>query len=476
MTVVLPEIESPAGGQAKTTAWLELLKRHRLFAVVMFAAAALRVLTMLSLRPAELYWYDSFEYLKFALDPIPIRELHPGGYGLFLWALKPFHSITLVVALQHVMGLAVGLLVYAVLRRRSVHVWVAVLATIPALFDVELLHLEHAVLSDAPFTFLMVAAVAVLLWSPTISWRAGAAAGFLFALAALARTLALPVLILVLGWMAVRRVGLRPLIAATVAAAIPLVMYAGWYSSEYGQFKLVGGDGAALWARTRTFANCAVIKPPADEARLCPDGIQEDTASEYFWAGEINRPPFRAANEELARSFAIHAILAQPLDYLHDVVHDVSLSFAWPAVAHPKRLLPVYYFDETEPPSSNQPDARKIVMAYDPGWPDRHMVRPYSSFLMAYRVHLPGPLLGFILLAGAVGLFRRGRAPGARRNVLLAWGVAVTLLVFPVAVLDFDHRYVMPVLPFACLAAALAFSRPARAPGPENPAPVPTAQ
>jgi hypothetical protein len=41
---------------------------------------------------------------------------------------------------------------------------------------------------------------------------------------------------------------------------------------------------------------------------------------------------------------------------------------------------------------------------------------------------------------------------------MLPWVTAVVLLVVPIAVADFDYRYLIPALPFACLAAGLAFA------------------
>ena len=45
-----------------------------------------------------------------------------------------------------------------------------------------------------------------------------------------------------------------------------------------------------------------------------------------------------------------------------------------------------------------------------------------------------------------------------RGTSMLPWVTAVALLVFPTAIADFDYRYLIPVIPFACLAAGLAFA------------------
>ncbi|WP_230884002.1 hypothetical protein [Planomonospora sp. ID82291] len=440
------------------------LADHRLFAVVLALAAALRVVTMLGYRPAQLYWYDSFTYLDTAVHLRPSASFHPIGYPLLLRALWPLHSVEVIAAVQHMMGLAVGVMVYALLRRRSLPGWGATLATVPALFDASFLRLEHAVLSDMLFIFLIVAGLTALMWSPRLSVRAATGAGLLFAAAALTRTVALPLLLLVLFVLAVQRTGWRPLVAMALAGTVPLAAYAAWYGAHHGRFALSGADGVALWARTMTFADCAVVEPPPELAALCPNGTVVDAASEYVWApgASLNRlPGDRFSHNEAARAFALRAIAAQPLDYLREVAKDTSIAFSWAPVAHPKRVTPAFGFGHGDWPLPEQPLIGKVKREYDPDIRGLYSVRPYADFLVAYQypAYLRGPLLAAILLVGAAGALLR------RRAVPLPWSVAAILLVGPVAVLDFDHRYVLPVIPVACLAAALTLrSLPVRNP------------
>ncbi|MGH3253651.1 MAG: hypothetical protein ACRDOI_46590, partial [Trebonia sp.] len=95
-----------------------------------------------------------------------------------------------------------------------------------------------------------------------------------------------------------------------------------------------------------------------------------------------------------------------------------------------------------------------------------------------------GPLLALIFLVGLGGLFsvtarRQGkgvRSVASARTItslrlhwrprgtsMLPWVTAAVLLVFPIAVADFDYRYLIPAIPFAALAAGLAFA-PRRTP------------
>src|SRR5262249_52431468 len=61
-------------------------------------------------------------------------------------------------------------------------------------------------------------------------------------------------------------------------------------------------------------------------------------------------------------------------------------------------------------------------------------------------------LLGCPVLAG-VRRFRAGPA------WLLPWITAIALLAIPAATAEFDYRYVLPAVPLACLAAAMAAAK-----------------
>jgi len=90
-----------------------------------------------------------------------------------------------------------------------------------------------------------------------------------------------------------------------------------------------------------------------------------------------------------------------------------------------------------------------------------------------------GPLFGLIMVMGLGGLVRieglRERRPrlawSRRAGSMLPWVTGVILLVFPIATADFDYRYLLPVLPFASLAAGLAFAPARTRPAPLAPLP-----
>lgn len=351
------------------------------------------------------------------------------------------------------------MLSYVLLRRWSLPGWGASLATVPVLFDPSFVRLEHAVLSDLQVMVLVMAALLALMWRPEVSVRAAAVAGVLLALAGLTRTAAVPLIGLAALWLVLRRTPWRRTAALLLAGALPLLAYAGWYAQHHGRFALSGSDGVALWARTMTFADCSIIKPPPELAPLCPNGTVVDAASEYVWApgASLNRlPGGRFAHNDLARTFAVRAIAAQPLDYLREIVRDTSLAFTWEPVAHPKRVRPATTFPHG---SWTLPEEHALIgevrREYDPDIRGMSSVEPFGSILAAYPYpwFLHGPLFGVLLLAGALG------SAGRRRPALLPWSFAVFLLVGPVAALDFDHRYVLPAIPLACVAAALSVRR-----------------
>lgn len=490
-------------GATGVRATVRVARRNWLGCLALAGGAAIRVLTMLAFPPVIWFGGDSASYLGTGLHLVPDKS-RVGGYGVLLAILRPLHSLVAVAALQHLAGLAVALLIYLLARRYRLPAWAGTLAMLPTLFGAYQLQLEQDVVPDIGFEFLVVLALALVLWRPRrprAVWLTAAAA-FLLAVAGTFWPVGF-VLLVVLGlWLLVRwvarQIGWQPLAAAVLAGALPVAAYLAWFDAAYHQVALTDSTGAFLWARTMSFADCNVIKPPADERALCPPPplTHRLASSSYIWIPDsplLKMPGgrFSRSTDALAENFALRAIAAQPGGYATATLHDFALSFTWNRPDHPSaNIVDRYQFaDATRLWVSN--DLRTVgggtVLADQRAYTGGHSgatraVQPFAAWLVTYQryVYLHGTLLALILLAGlagiTVGLFRRerARAPGRRRfrPAVLPWLVAVVDLLAPPAITDFDLRYVVPAIPIACLAAVLAFApdtfrrRPDLAPGP----------
>jgi hypothetical protein len=462
-----------------------LWRDHRLITVAVALSLVPRLLAMMAFRPA-LFTPDSFAYLAEGAHP-NLSQWHPSGYPLFLWLLSPLHSLLLVTALQHLIGVATAVGVYALLRRWGLPAWGATLAACPTLIDSRQVALESSVLPDTWYALLLTAAVAVVLIrrvpGPVRPAPAQCAvAGALLFGAAILRGNGAPEMLALLAVLAVWRAGLRAMAAAAIAFTLPLLAYMGLFAAKYGNFALTNSDGMFLWSRTMSFADCSAIQPPASLRMLCPDRqpdpphpaspwsvpamLGSPTPAAYLWAPGAwwrrdAHPGFNATNNALALHFAFDAIRAEPAGYARTVASGVMLTFlATDRTLNVRQL----HFTQTPDVVGLDRSQRRHLENYGHVGSDTHPVEPWAYFLYLYQepVYFPGIVFGAVLAAGLAGAIRRWRRGGG--PPALPWAVAAIGIVVPVAVHEYHYRYAITVIPAACLAAGLAF---ARHPGPE---------
>jgi hypothetical protein len=445
---------------------------HRLFLIVLTPALLLRVDAELGYR-WQSWFNDSFQYVAntvhFNLDPT-----RPSGYSIWLKILQPLHSYATITILQHIMGLGVAILIYALLRHRfGAAAWAATLATVPVLYDGFEIELEHLIMADVPALFLLTLAVTMLLWNPAgPSLRTCVLAGLLLGIVDVLRSIGLPLAAVFAVFMIIRRVPWRRVVALLVICFLPVVAYAGLYDLEHGQFAMTDSTGVFLYSRVMTFAECAKMQVPASERSLCTSvpPSKRPIAQAYIWTNPspLNRfppPKFSAVPNQYAEDFAIRAIEGQPLDYARTVFDDTWRAFGWKRVIFPNaqtygeykfsyRTVPIPAWDDMK--GGTYPT---YAAAYVQGNPLTHVVDPFAAIIRGYQryVWLPGTVYGFILLAGLGGLVLGWRRVGG--EALLPWVISFGLIVIPAATAEFDYRYVLPAVPFACMALVMGFSR-----------------
>jgi hypothetical protein len=446
---------------------------HRLFVLVLIPAVLLRADAELGYR-WQAWFNDSFLYVQdtvhFNLDPTRVS-----GYSVFLKILEPFHSYALVTILQHLMGLSVAVMIYALARHRfGAPAWLATLATVPVLYDGYEIELEHLILSDVPFLFVFTLALTLLLWDPAgPSTRRSVVIGLLLGLGVVLRSIGEPLIVLFVLYMLIKRFNWRKLVATVAVAAVPVLAYAGVFDTEHGQLGMSDATGIFLYSRVMTFAECAKMNVPADELWLCttqaPD--QRVIAQNFIWRSTRHTPldrvagePFTPVQNKLAENFAIRAIEAQPLDYAKAVAADTVRVFDWDRQVFPNaQTYDEYEFLVQAPPIPTWDDAHlgrynSYAAAYAHANPETQVVNPFAAIIRYYQeyVWVPGTVYGLILLAGLAGIVLAWRRLGG--EALLPWAISVGMIVVPAATAEFDYRYVLPAMPFACLAVVMAFA------------------
>ncbi|GLZ12233.1 hypothetical protein Acsp04_24680 [Actinomadura sp. NBRC 104425] len=394
-------------------------RRHWPVAAVLAAGLAVRAVALAGY-PTGLWFGDSVGYLRVAvtLEPSITRA---SAYGVMLLVLRPLHSLFAVVAVQHLLGLLTAVLLYALVWRHARAAWpgrtlrpglLGAAATLPVLFDGYQIQLEHLLLSETLFTFLLVAAVVVLLWNARVGVRAAAAGGLLLGLAGTTRSVGLPLLAIVLAWLLVLRSGVpwRPAAVLVVSFAVPLLLYAAWFKVVHGRFALTGTEKVFLYSRTVDFADCSVIRPRPGLLDLCPRTPPPGVAPAFAVLWTRQSPFFRApggkmGSNERAGEFAWAAIRAQPADYARVVVRDTLRAFWWKRTVYPQ--LPTFrkYEFPARPLHLSRRQA-KVARAYTHRVRPVRVVEPYAGWMRAYqhRVYLPGIGLGVMLAVAAVAM------------------------------------------------------------------------
>ena len=184
-----------------------------------------------------------------------------------------FGNLASVAALQHLLGLAMGVAIYVLLRRRGARPWLAAVATMPVLLNAYQIQIEQNVLAETLFEVLIVAGVVALLWNPEPKLTALIASGIVLGMAVTVRTVGLPLVLPAAVYAAAAGPrGWGRVVRSVVLAArsSPSRVYVGYYHHWSHRIGLTTADAAVLAGRAEVIVDCHSLSLPSYEQVLCP--------------------------------------------------------------------------------------------------------------------------------------------------------------------------------------------------------------
>ena len=403
------------------------LRRHWPAVVLLAAGAALRILAVFAYRPA-LFYIDTPRYL---LGEAP--GMDPLGYGGVLRAILAVGNLDVVVVIQHLLGLAMAVVIYLLLLRRGAGRWLAALAIAPVLLDGYQVQIEQVLMPDVWLEALIVAGLAILAWHPSAGWRRVLAAGFVLGasatIAQVGEALLLPAVIYLLvlgrwadgGW----RLAIGKAVALCAAFAAPILAYMTGNYLIAGDFFLSHTGATSFYGRTAAAAGCATLKLPPAERAMCPTPRQQAHGPDWleYNQGSPIRPYYdnqpRPRTDAQITDFNHQVLTQQPLRVLGAYGSDVAKLFTGNHTTGAGDT-PVYrwQFQTTYPyfpPWTSASKIDRVIATYGGGKPV--VWRPAAGFLRSYQLgggYTPGALYALLAAAGLAGsgLLLLRRRPG----------------------------------------------------------------
>jgi hypothetical protein len=492
-----------------------LARQHWLFTVLLTLGLVLRILTQIAYRPALLY-IDSTKYL---LGAYPGGD--PPGYQLALKPAVALFDLSVIPAIQHLLGLGMAVALYLVLLRRGVPRWLSALATAPVLLDAYQLQIEQNVMPDVMFEALIVTGLAALLWRTRPSRWLIVVGGLALGASATARQIGeifiLPAVCYVLIGTPAWRLRLKRGALLCLAFALPILgaSYWNYANPQLHTFSLAPYASGSIYGRMAEAANCATLRLPAYERPLCPDATQKlllgpdgldhnaKSPIKGAWIPSLSTAdrlalmqicrksvPIKVGTEvryrdvpivcgQLTSDFDRRVLKQQPLNVLASIGKDTLKLFA------PRRTTSIgdpsiarwqfQTFYPQYPPYVVISHGTFVFGTFNTegigeqigtGGGSPAVIKPLASFLRAYQLHggyTPGPLFAFALVAGLAGslaALRRRASPPQRAAALACALFFVTgvAALLSSGIFEFNWRYQLPALITLPPAAALAIA------------------
>jgi hypothetical protein len=423
-------------------------------------------------RPAFLGDADAGTYIDAAHGGLFANIYDPAGYPLFLRVVHSiWPSLTVVIILQHALGVGAAWLFYRIVFRLTGSPWAASIPAAVVLLDGYGLWVEHTPITETVFAFLVALSLYLALGTERQDGWTRAAEGLVIGVAATIRPVGLtllPVLALWAFWTRGGRWSSR--VIATVAVVAPACAILGAYvliqRADTGFTGITRDSGRVMYARVATFADCSQFSPPPGTRALCestPAGERgsfnqyltgfPDRAAGVSEVGRSISPAWRvfgpppAGNARLA-AFVRAAVIAQPLDYLNAVANDFH--YYWSD--HHRAFI-----DAAADPDPNV--ERAVRAYYGTAGPSSEGV----GFLRWYgeTIELTGALMIILLVVPALGILFSN--PERRPAVILLATIGWLLPLAADAAASVDPRFILPAYgPLAAAGAVGLVGAPAR--------------